>query len=131
MLALAAALTGCFDDPPAASDDAGFKPDDVKALEVGEPADVPVVGPMDAALDVADVPVDTGCSSDDAGPRAPVLVTSVLFGVFHLYVSPGFALITFVVSALFGLFYERRRTLVGVTAVHAALGLASVAVGLN
>ncbi len=67
----------------------------------------------------------------DAGPLAPVLVTSVLFGVFHLYVSPSFALITFVVSALFGLFYERRRTLVGVTAVHAALGLASVAVGLN
>lgn len=67
----------------------------------------------------------------DAGPLAPVLVTSVLFGVFHLYVSPGFALTTFVVSALLGAFYARRRTLAGVTAVHAALGLASVAVGLN
>lgn len=67
----------------------------------------------------------------DAGPLAPVLVTSVLFGVFHLYVSPAFALITFAVSLALGLFYERRRTLAGVTAVHAALGLASVAVGLN
>lgn len=67
----------------------------------------------------------------DAGPLAPVGVTSVLFGVFHLYVSPGFALTTFVVSALLGAFYARRRTLLGVTAVHAALGVASVAVGLN
>jgi membrane protease YdiL (CAAX protease family) len=67
----------------------------------------------------------------DAGPLAPIFVTSVLFGVFHLYVSPAFALTTFVVSALLGAFYARRRTLVGVTAVHAALGVASVAVGLN
>ncbi|MGK4008609.1 CPBP family intramembrane glutamic endopeptidase [Sorangium sp. So ce1036] len=67
----------------------------------------------------------------DAGRLSPIVITSVLFGVFHLYVSPGFALITFAASVLFGLFYARRRTLVGVTAVHVTVGLTSVAVGLN
>ncbi|WP_437278142.1 CPBP family intramembrane glutamic endopeptidase [Sorangium sp. So ce375] len=67
----------------------------------------------------------------DAGRLSPVVVTSVLFGVFHLYVSLAFALITFAASVLFGLFYARHRTLVGVTAVHLTVGLASVAAGLN
>ncbi|AUX48081.1 hypothetical protein SOCE26_096090 [Sorangium cellulosum] len=67
----------------------------------------------------------------DAGRLSPIVVTSVLFGVFHLHVSLAFALITFAASVGFGLFYARRRTLVGVTAVHAAVGIASVAVGLN
>lgn len=65
------------------------------------------------------------------GRRAAIVVTSVLFGVFHLYVSPSFALVTFVASAIFGVFYARHRTLAGVTAIHALVGLASVAVGLN
>ncbi|WP_437896397.1 CPBP family intramembrane glutamic endopeptidase [Sorangium sp. So ce124] len=67
----------------------------------------------------------------DAGRLAPIVVTSVLFGVFHLYVSLAFAVITFAASVLFGLFYARHRTLVGVTAVHLTVGLASVAAGLN
>ncbi len=67
----------------------------------------------------------------DAGRAAPVAVTSLLFGAFHLYVSPAFALVTFAASALFGALYARHRTLAGVTLAHALAGFASVAVGLN
>lgn len=65
------------------------------------------------------------------GRLLPIVVTSVFFGVFHLYVSFGFALITFLASVFFGLFYTRTRTLIGVTVVHVTVGLTSVAVGLN
>ncbi len=68
-LTLAAALTGCFEEAPATTDDAGFKPEDVKAVDLGAAPDVPAVTVMDAVV-VADVPVDTGCSSDDVCPAA-------------------------------------------------------------
>ena len=66
-----------------------------------------------------------------ARPIVPVLLTSALFGVYHLYVSVSFALLTVVVSMLFGWLYARHRTLLGVTVLHAAIGLMSVALGLN
>lgn len=62
---------------------------------------------------------------------APVLLTSILFGVYHLYVSVAFALLTVAISMVFGWMYRRHGTLLGVTIFHAAIGLCSVAVGLN
>ena len=65
-------------------------------------------------------------------PRAmPIIATSMLFAVYHFYVSLSFAAVTFVASVLFGWQYQRDRTLVGVTITHVLLGLASVATGLN
>ncbi len=68
-------------------------------------------------------------------PRArkslPLLLTSALFGIYHLYVSVSFAILTVVVSILFGWLYNRHKTLVGVTVLHASIGLASVALGFN
>ncbi|MCK6548190.1 cyclic nucleotide-binding domain-containing protein [Myxococcota bacterium] len=59
------------------------------------------------------------------------LVTAVLFGIFHLHVSIGFAIVTFAASLVFGAIYARHRTLLGVTITHTIVGLASVAAGLN
>lgn len=67
----------------------------------------------------------------DARPATPVALTSALFGIYHLYVSLEFALVTVVASLLFGWLYRRHGTLIGVTALHLLLGCASVAVGLN
>jgi CRP-like cAMP-binding protein/membrane protease YdiL (CAAX protease family) len=65
------------------------------------------------------------------GPMVPVLLTSALFGVYHLYVSISFALLTVVISMVFGWLYARHRTLLGVTLFHTAIGLVSVALGFN
>lgn len=64
-------------------------------------------------------------------PFVPILLTSALFGIYHLYVSLSFALLTVAVSMLFGWLYARHRTLLGVTVLHAAIGLASTALGFN
>ena len=66
-----------------------------------------------------------------AGRMVPILLTSALFGVYHLYVSISFALLTVAVSMLFGWLYARHRTLCGVTVLHTAIGLVSVALGFN
>ena len=52
-------------------------------------------------------------------------------GRYHLYVSLSFALLTVAVSMLFGWLYARHRTLLGVTVLHAAIGLASTALGFT
>ena len=67
----------------------------------------------------------------DSHPQAGLLITSAMFGIFHLYVSLSFALTTAAVSLLFGALYARHRSLAGPTAAHFLLGLASVAFGLN
>jgi CRP-like cAMP-binding protein len=64
-------------------------------------------------------------------PEVPVLLTSGLFGIFHLYVSVSFAIITFVVSVIFGQLYRRHGTLLGVTVLHTLIGSLSVALGFN
>jgi membrane protease YdiL (CAAX protease family) len=64
-------------------------------------------------------------------PLTPIVMTSALFGVYHLYVSMAFAAITFAVSMALGLLYRRHTTLLGVCVLHYVLGLASVAIGLN
>lgn len=66
-----------------------------------------------------------------SGRAAHLALASAFFGVYHLHVSLGFAFLTFAIGLLFGALYARHRTLAGVTLAHAALGLASVAVGLN
>ncbi|WP_437735026.1 CPBP family intramembrane glutamic endopeptidase [Sorangium sp. So ce1335] len=66
-----------------------------------------------------------------SGRAVHLALTSAFFGVYHLHVSLGFAFLTFAIGILFGALYARHRTLAGVTLAHAALGLASVAVGLN
>jgi hypothetical protein len=67
----------------------------------------------------------------EARPLVPVVLTSALFGIFHLYVSVSFALITFGVSLLFGELYRRHGTLLGVTVLHYVIGMVSVALGFN
>jgi CRP-like cAMP-binding protein len=64
-------------------------------------------------------------------PEVPVLLTSVLFGIFHLYVSASFAVVTFGVSVIFGLLYRRHGTLLGVTILHYLIGVLSMALGFN
>ena len=64
-------------------------------------------------------------------PIVPILLTSGLFGVYHLYVSISFAVLTVVISMVFGWLYARHRTLLGVTVLHSSIGVASVALGFN
>ena len=66
----------------------------------------------------------------DAHPSRPVLVASSLFAILHLHLSLEAAVLTFVVSLLFGWLYQRHHTLVGVTALHVVLGLVATALGL-
>lgn len=67
----------------------------------------------------------------DAKAAVPILLTSALFAMFHLYVSVAFGALTFVVSVLFGWLYRRHGTLVGVTVLHYVIGFASIALGFN
>lgn len=67
----------------------------------------------------------------EARPIVPILLVSALFGIFHFYVSYSFALVTFLVSVIFGALYARHRTLLGVTLLHFVLGCGSIAIGLN
>lgn len=67
----------------------------------------------------------------DSKPIAAILMTSALFGIYHFYVSVSFAVTTFVVSLAFGWLFHRHRSLLGVTIVHVALGVLSLAIGLN
>jgi CRP-like cAMP-binding protein len=67
----------------------------------------------------------------NARPIVPILATSALFGIFHLYVSLSFALVTFAASLVFGKLYQRHGTLIGVTLLHYAVGAVSVALGFN
>jgi hypothetical protein len=64
-------------------------------------------------------------------PVVPILLASCLFGIFHLYISLGFALMLTLGSVAFGLIYQRHKNLLGVTVVHVVLGLLTEAIGLN
>lgn len=64
-------------------------------------------------------------------PLAAILMTSALFGIYHFYVSVSFAVTTFVVSLAFGWLFHLHRSLLGVTLVHLALGVLSIAFGFN
>ncbi len=66
----------------------------------------------------------------DAPPAKPIVIASSLFAILHLHLSLEAAVLTFVVSLLFGWVYHRHQSLVGVTALHAVLGLVATALGL-
>lgn len=66
-----------------------------------------------------------------ARPATAILMTSGLFGIYHFYVSVSFAVTTFVVSLAFGWLFAVHRSLLGVTLVHVALGVMSIAFGFN
>lgn len=67
----------------------------------------------------------------EARPSVGTLVTALMFGLAHLYVSVSFAFVTFVASLVFGALYARHRTLAGVTVTHLCLGVVSLALGFN
>ena len=62
--------------------------------------------------------------------RQTVMLTSFLFGVFHLHISIAFSLVVFVGSVVFGFLYLRTQNLIGVSILHWLLGLASIQAGL-
>jgi membrane protease YdiL (CAAX protease family) len=67
---------------------------------------------------------------NEASGRQTVMLTSFLFGVFHLHISIVFSLIVFVGSVVFGFLYLRTENLIGVSILHWLLGLASIQAGL-
>jgi len=62
----------------------------------------------------------------DANGKQTVLLTSFLFGVFHLHVGIVFSLVTFAGSIIFGFLYLRTQNLIGVSILHWLMGLASI-----
>ena len=60
----------------------------------------------------------------------PIVIAGLLFAILHLHLSVGAAVLTFVVSLLFGYLYYRHKTLVGVVALHTLLGVSATALGL-
>lgn len=67
----------------------------------------------------------------DGHPHAGALITALMFAIFHLYVSLGFAALTFVASLAFGMLYLRHKNLAGVTLTHYGVGMGSIFLGLN
>lgn len=64
-----------------------------------------------------------------APAAVPILVTSFLFAQAHGQVSIELGIVTFLMSAFLGSLYHRHESLLGVTIVHAALGVMAQALG--
>lgn len=60
-----------------------------------------------------------------------IVSSSFIFASFHAIVGVRFVIVTFVVSLLFGYVYSRHRTLLGVTLIHAVLGMMLFVLGLG
>jgi len=65
----------------------------------------------------------------DSKPVVPITVTSLIFGLGHLYKSPMVAILTVAISFLLGAIYHRHKSLVGVTVLHYFLGSLAQALG--
>ena len=52
-----------------------------------------------------------------------ILVSNLLFSTFHLFVSPYFALLSFLPGMFWGWLYARQRSLIAVSASHALIGV--------
>jgi CRP-like cAMP-binding protein len=66
------------------------------------------------------------------GVWSPIVASNLIFSAFHLYISFGFALVTFLPGLFWGWLYARHGTLVGVSVSHVILGLWTVfAVGIE
>jgi CRP-like cAMP-binding protein len=60
------------------------------------------------------------------GHWSPIIASNLIFSAFHLYISFGFALVTFLPGLFWGWLYARHGTLVGVCVSHIILGLWTV-----
>ena len=60
------------------------------------------------------------------GQSVAVIGSNLIFSAFHLYLSLGFAVVTFVPGLLWGWLYRRHGTLVGVAVSHVLVGLWAV-----
>jgi CRP-like cAMP-binding protein len=60
------------------------------------------------------------------GHWSPIIASNLIFSAFHLYLSFGFALVTFLPGLFWGWLYARHGTLVGVSLSHIILGLWTV-----
>lgn len=67
---------------------------------------------------------------DDKRGTYSILVTSSLFGIFHLHIGIKFAVITAIASVFFGWIYNRNKNLMGVAIVHYFLGVSALRLGL-
>lgn len=62
---------------------------------------------------------------DERGIKT-VIVTSLLFGIFHIYSGFVAVMITVIGSLIFGFVYLRHYNLISVTLIHWALGLSAM-----
>jgi CRP-like cAMP-binding protein len=60
------------------------------------------------------------------GHWSPIIASNLIFSAFHLYISLGFALVTFLPGLFWGWMYARHGTLVGVAVSHILVGLWTV-----
>jgi len=60
------------------------------------------------------------------GTWSPIVASNLIFSAFHLYISFGFALVTFLPGLFWGWLYARHGTLLGVSVSHILLGLWTV-----
>lgn len=60
------------------------------------------------------------------GHWSPIIASNLIFSAFHLYISFGFALVTFLPGLFWGWLYARHGTLIGVSLSHVILGLWTV-----
>jgi CRP-like cAMP-binding protein len=60
------------------------------------------------------------------GHWSPIIASNLIFSAFHLYISFGFALVTFLPGLFWGWLYARHGTLIGVSVSHILLGLWTV-----
>ena len=59
----------------------------------------------------------------------PIVIASMTFGIAHVHISLFSAAMTFIFSMIFGMVYYRHGNLFGVTLMHYALGILSMAYG--
>jgi membrane protease YdiL (CAAX protease family) len=52
-----------------------------------------------------------------------ILISNLLFSIFHLFVSPYFALLSFLPGMFWGWLYSRQRSLIAVSASHTLIGV--------
>ena len=67
--------------------------------------------------------------NDRRGVRT-VILTSTMFGVFHIHFGLPAIIVTIASCIIFGLFYLRHQYIVGVTLLHFMLGACAFSIGL-
>ena len=59
-----------------------------------------------------------------------MILTSMMFGVFHIHFGLAAFAVTIISCIIFGLFYLRHENIVGVTLLHFFLGVGALSIGL-